>query len=380
VPSGTCNGAFEQRLILYQGENRIKVVAINDAGSAICEERIVNFQAVKQDIVGPVITLFQPQGQRGFKMNVESDRLTVSGRATDESGIFNITINDMLTTFDSNGNFSSNINLRYGENTITIRATDNNQNRSEFTFFVSGKAIEVVVNNNNVVSNGKKYALVIGNGDYKSAPLRNPVNDANLISSELKNLGFEVNTLTNGSQTQMKSAISKFGDLLGTDKDAIGLFYYAGHGIQAKGKNYVIPTDANIEKEADLVVYCVDLDELLANMEYAGNNLNMIILDACRNNPFGRGFRSQAGTGLATINAPSGTIIAFATSPGSVAADGDGSNGLYTQEFVKALQIPNLKIEDVFKKVRTQVKTQSGGKQVPWENSALEGDFYFKKQ
>jgi uncharacterized caspase-like protein len=196
----------------------------------------------------------------------------------------------------------------------------------------------------------------------------------------LKKLGFEVSTVKNGSQNQMKQAISKYGELLAKDKNAVGLFYYAGHGMQIKGKNYLVPVDAVIEKEPDVEVYCVDLDGLLANLEYSGNNMNIIILDACRNNPFGRGFRSQAGNGLATINAPVGTIIAYATAPGSVAADGDGKNGLYTQEFVKALSTPNLQIEDVFKKVRTQVKTISEGKQIPWENSSIEGDFYFIQQ
>jgi len=199
------------------------------------------------------------------------------------------------------------------------------------------------------------------------------------MSLELKKLGFEVTTITNGSQNQMKQAISNYGTQLSKDKNTVGLFYYAGHGIQVKGKNYIVPTDAKIEKEPDVEVYCVDLDGLLANLEYAGNNMNVIILDACRNNPFGRGFRSQAGNGLATVNAPTGTYIAFATAPGSTAADGENSNGLYTQEFVKALQIPNIRIEDVFKKVRTQVKSLSNGQQIPWENSSIEGDFYFNK-
>jgi uncharacterized caspase-like protein len=209
--------------------------------------------------------------------------------------------------------------------------------------------------------------------------LRNPVNDAKTMAEELKKLGFEVTIVTNGSQNQMKQAISNYGAALSKDKNTVGLFYYAGHGMQVKGKNYIIPTDAKIEKEPDVEVFCVDMDGLLSNLEYAGNAMNMIILDACLNNPFSRSFRSQAGNGLATVNAPSGTVIAFATSPGSVAADGEGQNGLYTQEFIKALQIPNIKIEDVFKKVRTQVKTLSNGQQIPWENSALEGDFYFKK-
>lgn len=227
--------------------------------------------------------------------------------------------------------------------------------------------------------NEKRVALIIGNSDYPSASLRNPVNDANAMSDELKKLGFEVITITNSNQIEMKQAISNYGTLLSKDKNTVGLFYYAGHGIQVRGKNYLVPIDAKIEKEPDVEVYCVDMDGLLSNMEYAGNNMNIIILDACRNNPFGRGFRSQAGTGLATINAPTGTIIAFATSPGSTAADGDGKNGLYTQELIKALKVQGLQIEDVFKKVRTNVKTFSNGTQIPWENSALEGHFYFNK-
>jgi len=157
----------------------------------------------------------------------------------------------------------------------------------------------------------KRIALIIGNSSYPSAPLKNPVNDANLMSKELTKLGFEVNTILNGSQNQIKEAISQYGDLLSKDKNTVGLFYYAGHGVQIKGKNYLVPTDAKIEKEPDVEVYCVDLDGLLANLEYSGNNMNIIILDACRNNPFGRSFRSGAGPGLATVNAPVGTIIAY---------------------------------------------------------------------
>ncbi|MFN8256124.1 MAG: caspase family protein [Bacteroidales bacterium] len=380
VQSGKCDVVFEQSVYLVDGENRIKIVAINPEGSTISNELTISYQASGQDTEGPAITIIQPQVQRGFKMAEENNKLSITGKATDASGIYNIKVNGASINFGQDGIFRATVDLYYGENTITVQAVDKKQNTSEYTFFVNRKTNKVVENNLPDNSTEKRYALVIGNAAYSSAPLKNPVNDANLMTGELAKLGFEVTTVTNGSQKEMKQAISKFGDLLASDKNAIGLFFYAGHGIQAKGKNYIVPTDAQIEKEADLVVYCVDMDELLANMEYAGNNLNMIILDACRNNPFGRGFRSQAGTGLATINAPSGTIIAFATAPGSVAADGDGNNGLYTQEFVKALQTPNIKIEDLFKRVRTQVKSISGGKQIPWENSALEGDFYFKKE
>lgn len=388
VPSGGCDFVVEQDINLSEGNNQIKIIAANQGGSTTSDIRTINYQAIKQDNTPPTITLTNPQVSRGFKQIEQNEQINILGKATDESGIFKVTVNGTNASVSADGIFQANVLLAFGDNTVTIKATDTKQNTSEFTFYVNRKSNQVVnnvvvnVNNSNNVNvniNERRIALVIGNGDYISAPLRNPVNDANTISTELKKLGFEVTTVTNGSQNQMKQAISNYGTQLSKDKNIVGLFYYAGHGIQVKGKNYIIPTDAKIEKEPDVEVFCVDLDGLLANLEYAGNNMNVIILDACRNNPFGRGFRSQAGNGLATVNAPTGTFIAFATAPGSTAADGDGNNGLYTQEFVKALQIPNIKIEDVFKKVRTQVKTLSNGQQIPWENSSIEGDFYFKK-
>jgi len=388
VPSGGCDFVVEQDINLSEGNNQIKIIAANQGGSTTSDIRTINYQPIKHDNTPPTITLINPQVSRGFKQIEENEQINILGKAADESGIFKVTVNGTNASVSADGTFQTNVLLAFGDNTVTVKATDTKQNTSEFTFYVNRKSNQVVnnvvvnVNNSNNVNvniNERRIALVIGNGDYISAPLRNPVNDANTISAELKKLGFEVTTVTNGSQNQMKQAISNYGTQLSKDKNIVGLFYYAGHGIQVKGKNYIIPTDAKIEKEPDVEVFCVDLDGLLANLEYAGNNMNVIILDACRNNPFGRGFRSQAGNGLATVNAPTGTFIAFATAPGSTASDGEGNNGLYTQEFVKALQIPNIKIEDVFKKVRTQVKTLSNGQQIPWENSSIEGDFYFKK-
>jgi len=338
---------------------------------------------------GPEIVITDPNVSRGFKIEVSSEQINVRGKALDVSGIFNVNINGTNPTINDDGSFQANILLKKGDNKIIVKATDKKQNTSEYSFYVSCKFNQVVNNpnvieNNNNVTNSaiteKRVALIIGNAGYKSTPLRNSVNDANLMALELKKVGFDVTKVVNGTQNQMRKAISDYGTKLSKDKNTIGLFYYAGHGIQVQGQNYIVPVDEKIEKEADVSVYCVDLDGLMKNLEYSGNTMNVVILDACRNNPFGRGFRSQAGTGLATVNAPTGTIIAFATAPGSVASDGDGKNGLYTQEFAKALQIPNIKIEDVFKKVRTQVKTLSNGMQVPWENSSIEGDFYFKKQ
>jgi uncharacterized caspase-like protein len=229
-----------------------------------------------------------------------------------------------------------------------------------------------------VTSDEKRLALVIGNGEYLMSPLRNPPNDANVIADELKQLGFEVMVYTNLSQNDMKTRIREFGDKLSAQK-GVGLFYYAGHGMQLNGENYIVPVSAVINKEQDVELEAVNLKRILGEMDYAENDLNIIILDACRNNPFARSFRSGGENGYASVSAPKGTYIAFATAPGSVASDGAGDNGLYTQELVKALKNPGLKIEDVFKQVRGSVYKISNQEQLTWENSSIFGDFYFKR-
>jgi uncharacterized caspase-like protein len=241
-----------------------------------------------------------------------------------------------------------------------------------------GKKVDVL---NKVISilNQPKVALIIGNSEYSGNPLRNSVNDAKAMSSKLKELGFDVTLLINASLLQMKKAISEFGNKLGAHKSTLGLFYYAGHGMQIKDKNYLIPVDAIIEKEPDVELYSLDLGSLLTMFDYAGNKSNIIILDACRNNPFQRGIKLGQSSGLAPINASSGTIIAFATAPGTTASDGDGANGLYTQELVNAINTPDIQLEDIFKIVRINVKLKSNNQQIPWENSALEEKIYFKR-
>ncbi|NLI83644.1 MAG: SUMF1/EgtB/PvdO family nonheme iron enzyme [Deltaproteobacteria bacterium] len=226
-----------------------------------------------------------------------------------------------------------------------------------------------------VVPSEQRVALVIGNSAYETAPLRNPINDARAMGKVLSELGFHVTVKENLGQKEMKVAIQAFGEQI--QKGGVGLFYFAGHGIQAGGRNFLIPVGARIEHEKQVEYEGVDAGSVLAEMEYARNRLNIVILDACRDNPFARSFRSSA-LGLASVNAPSGTLIAYATSPGSVANDGPGENGIYTGELVKAMQTPGLKIEDVFKQVRSAVKELTQGKQVPWESSSLEGDFFFK--
>jgi formylglycine-generating enzyme required for sulfatase activity len=221
----------------------------------------------------------------------------------------------------------------------------------------------------------QRIALVIGNGNYESAPLRNPPNDAQTMAGVLRDLGFDVTERQNLDQKEMKKEIQAFGQKL--LKGGVGLFYYAGHGMQVNGRNYLIPVGAQIEHEKQVEYEAVDVGAVMAEMDHARNRLNIVILDACRDNPFARSFRSGA-QGLASMNAPTGTLVAYATAPGSVANDGTGDNGIYTGELIKAMTIQGLRVEDVFKQVRSAVRETTQGRQVPWESSSLEGDFYFK--
>ena len=221
----------------------------------------------------------------------------------------------------------------------------------------------------------RRIALVIGNGAYTNAPpLKNPPNDARDMAANLKTLGFEVSSGVNVNQREMKRLIREFGQKLKAGGN--GLFYYAGHGVQARGRNYIIPVDADIQSEADVEDSGVDVGLVLNYMDDAQNGLNIVILDACRNNPFSRSFRS-ASEGLAQVDAPTGTLIAYATAPGRVAADGAGENGLYTSELLQAMRLPGLSATDMFMQVRAEVMKKTGNKQVPWEASSLVGSFYF---
>ena len=221
----------------------------------------------------------------------------------------------------------------------------------------------------------QKVALVIGNSDYTISPLLNPANDARDIAVALRDNGFEVLEYENlPDLEEMKRAIRSFGGRI--RNGGVGLFYYAGHGLQVNGENFLVPTLAEIYSEEEVEYESVDVGFVLAQMENAGNRMNIIILDACRNNPFARSWRS-ASQGLAFIDAPTGTLIAYATAPGKVASDGSGDNGLYTEELLKQIRIEGIKIEDVFKQVRAAVVKRSEGMQTPWESSSLIGDFYF---
>lgn len=231
---------------------------------------------------------------------------------------------------------------------------------------------------NNNSSKESRTALVIGNGNYVSAgKLPNPAHDAEEMAKALQACGFKVNLLINATKKQMNEAVKQFGIDIATHKGT-GLVFYAGHGIQSKGENYLIPIDAELFGEEDLQYECVNVNQMLAKMDIAKNNMNIIMLDACRNNPFERSWnRSTNGNGLASLNAPDGTIIAFSTNPGNVASDGTGYNSPYTTALLSQLKKPNLTIEQVLKGVAAEVKKTMPG-QLPWYSSSITGDFYFR--
>ncbi len=221
----------------------------------------------------------------------------------------------------------------------------------------------------------KRIALVIGNAAYGAAPLKNPVNDARAMTAKLEKLGFSVVKRENLTTRQIGATLREFRARLSPGAEA--LFFYAGHGLQVKGANYLPAVDADITSEEDVPNQSINVSQLLEIMDDTKTRLNLVFLDACRNNPFTRRFRS-AGGGLAKIEAPSGTKISFATRPGSVAADGEGSNGLYTEHLLRVMDERGLPIEQALKKVYSGVKQASKGAQEPWEEGTIEGEFYFQ--
>jgi len=228
-------------------------------------------------------------------------------------------------------------------------------------------------------SQEKRLALLIGNSAYEhGGVLKNPVNDAYAMKQALSQIGFEVLEHFNLDEGEMKQAIDEFGMKL-RNYD-VGLFFYAGHGIQANGENFLIPVEVNLMSQQQVEYDCVEAARVLAHMDASGASVNIVILDACRNNPFERSWsRSTSGQGLAFMKAPTGTLVAYATSPGSVASDGMGVNGLYTEAILENILIPELSILEMFQNVRNSVNERSNFQQTPWESTSLVGNFYFNR-
>lgn len=229
--------------------------------------------------------------------------------------------------------------------------------------------------------NEKRIALVIGNAEYlgKGCSLRNPAHDAEDVSTKLKTLGFDVTTLIDGSLLQMKDAVNIFGSK-SKDYD-IAFFYYSGHGLQTKGNNYMMPVDAEPNTAADVEYECYPLNRLLDKLDESNCPMKIIVLDACRNNPFTKGwYRGNAEEGLASVQSPKGTFITFATAAGSVAYDGTGRNSPYTSAFLQTLDTPNLSLFEFFNTVGLLVLEETHNKQDPWVNySTMKGSFCFNK-
>lgn len=221
-----------------------------------------------------------------------------------------------------------------------------------------------------------RLALVIGNSAYKTSPLANPANDAELIARSLAGAGFEVTRLVDADQEAMKRAVLDLGRRLRSG-DSVGLLYYAGHAVQVDGENYLIPVDAQIEDAGEVPLAAVALSELLRTMERAQSRLTIAILDACRDNPFPAATRS-IGRGLAPVKAPTGTLIAFATGPGEVALDGEGANSPYSAALAANIPLVGIPLEEVFRRTRRKVLETTAGRQTPWEHSSLTGEFFFR--
>lgn len=239
---------------------------------------------------------------------------------------------------------------------------------------------ELVSPSNVIAEKGKRYAVVVGNANYdpRIGKLKNPVNDASDIAAALKQLGFSVDLLIDTDLVQMERAIESMSK--NAQSEDTLLFYFAGHGVALDGENYLIPANTALKDSIDIRYKALRLSYALERMDRAasGSGVTIVMLDACRNNPF-VGERGTARGGLATVSGPSGSLIAFATAPGMVAQDGDGRNGVYTKYLLRHITKPGLQVEDMFKRVRVDVESATEGQQIPWENSSMRGSFYFNK-
>jgi len=229
-----------------------------------------------------------------------------------------------------------------------------------------------------------KIALVLGNGAYEQAPLRNPGTDAQAMADSLTRLGFRVTLRTDVTLTQMTDAMEQF--TREGRNDDVRLFFYAGHGVQYRGRNYLVPVDANIQTPEDIPESGVDVQQLIERLQRSSKGFNVVILDACRSYPLPtvkfrggtRGIEPPPAQGLAQVTAPNGTLVAFSTSPGAVARDGNSGHSVYAKHLLANLETPGLTVEQLFKKIRIGVMRDTEQSQMPWENSSLTGEFCFK--
>jgi hypothetical protein len=353
------------------GENTIYLVATNNEGTSKSDVRYFTNPMAVQPVItwsnlssGTVVVNTENVNIEAIVKSpteLKSIKLIVNGETQSESNVFQPSGSD-----NSIYNFKNSVILRNGENGIYINATN-----------VAGSKIsEKRVIKYEPLITEKRLALVFGNSEYKKGTsLKNPVNDANLMEGTLKELGFDVIKRLNAGKAEMIAAIKEFTEKLPNYN--VALFYYAGHGNQVDGKNFLIPTDALLEKATDCKFEAIGVDFVVDEFERYQDNTNIVILDACRNNPYASWARGGEA-GFRQITFSSGTIIAFATSEGATAADGKGENGLYTEELVKQMSVPQ-SLHNVFLNTRNEVRKKSNNQQIPMEWDKLNSDFYLKK-
>ena len=375
VNSGKYDLTINRTLTLNEGANVIKVSVRNAAGTAQEEKTIV----------------YRPQGGElpsiewldfAATANKKEYQMKLGIKSKSKVEEVNVTVNGALTrgikTVPSDGydlTVDRTLALSEGLNRIVVSV------RNGDGISTSEKVITYQGNTPTPVFNDKRIALVIGNAQYSNMEmnLANPKNDAQDVANKLKGLGFEVILKLDATLENMDKTLSAFGEK--AKSYDVAMFYYAGHGIQSKGVNYLVPTNIENLAEDNLKYKCVDMERILDTMEDSDCQLKIVILDACRNNPLSRKWhRSTATRGLSIMNAPTGTIISFATAPGSTALDGTGRNSPYTEAFLHTLDMPNLDVFHFFQKVGAEVKNKTKQSQNPWWSSSFTGDFYFNKQ
>lgn len=359
-------------------DERPSAIALSDDGSMLAVGTVSGMVYLYEVIRNnpAEIRVITPSINRNYgEQLVKGSSVTIEGKIDGSDRMSQVMINDKKADLNPDGSFRGAVDLVPGKNRVRIAAQNTQSQTISKDLYLNSEPAQQKNSTTDHASYNKRIALVIGNADYTStSKLRNTLNDAKSMTATLKELGFEVISVENGSYEQIKNAIYAFGDRI-QDVD-VSLFFYAGHGLEVDGTNYLVPVDADIQSHLDVKQKCIPLTGVSNTMEFANDEgLNMIILDACRNNPFPAGKRG--GAGLARVNAPSGTLIAYATDPGSVASDGDGTNGLYTGELIKQLKISQ-RIEDIFMHTRNNVENLSAGKQRPWEEARLKGIFYLK--
>ncbi|RRB07212.1 caspase family protein [Larkinella rosea] len=340
------------------------------------------------DTSRPTIEIYSPRltAERGMARlaKVQSGiTVEVIGKVSDMDGkVSQLTLNGSSVEFDPDGRFESSVTVTSESYPILLEARDAAGNSGKMRFIITPETLKRDKQQEELSKKtkpDKRLALVIGNGAYTYVPaLTNPINDAEAMKAALESVKFDVIILKNGDQKAIKQAMNEFSDKLRREDYTVGLFYYAGHGIQRDGLNYIVPIDIHLDDNVG--TDCVEVQRVLDQMEEANTRTNIIILDACRDDPLKKekGRNLNGGGGQAFMEAPTGTLIAFATSPGKTAADGTGANGTYTAALLHQIQVPNLSISAVFQNVRKEVQEKTKGMQKPWESTSLTDEFYFR--